>query len=72
MNSPVRVNEDLFDFDDDVRLYEGKPFTGIAFGEYPNSKLKRELPYKDGFPEGLCREWHSNGQLEREWCAVRG
>jgi len=72
MNSTVRVNEDLFDFDDDLRLYEGKPFTGIAFGEYPNSRLKRELPHRDGFPEGLCREWHPNGQLECEWFAVRG
>jgi antitoxin component YwqK of YwqJK toxin-antitoxin module len=72
MNSPVRVNEDLFDFDNDVRIYEGKPFTGIGFGDYFDSRLKRELPYRDGFPEGLCNEWHPNGQLQREWFAVRG
>jgi len=68
----IRVNEDLFDFKGDQRLYNGRPFTGIAFYEYPNQVLKRELYYKDGLEEGVCREWHPNGQLKREWFAVRG
>jgi antitoxin component YwqK of YwqJK toxin-antitoxin module len=72
MNSAVRVNEDLFEFNGDIRSYGGKPFTGIGFGEHPNGRLKRELPYNNGFPEGLCKEWHPNGQIEREWFAAHG
>tara|TARA_Y100000739_G_scaffold52607_1_gene42017 strand:+ start:482 stop:1387 length:906 start_codon:yes stop_codon:yes gene_type:complete len=38
-------------------------FTGIAFDVFNNGQLKRENSYKDGKPNGLCREWNEDGQL---------
>jgi antitoxin component YwqK of YwqJK toxin-antitoxin module len=72
MALPLRVNEDEFELDDDQVLYNGQPFTGTGFSYYPNSRLKREAPYKDGFEEGVCRVWYAGGQLKREWFAVHG
>ena len=73
MPSPYRLNEDdEFEFDEDQIVYNGVPFTGILYAEYPNAQLKRESPFRDGFAEGRCREWFPNGQLKQEWFAVHG
>jgi antitoxin component YwqK of YwqJK toxin-antitoxin module len=72
MALPIRIDENDLEYDDDQAISNGVPFTGIAFSDYPNSRLKREAPYKDGFEEGLCREWFLNGQLKCEWFAVHG
>jgi antitoxin component YwqK of YwqJK toxin-antitoxin module len=72
MDSIGRVKEEHLHWDDDVTVFNGLPFTGVAFLEYPNAVLKREAYYKDGFEEGLVREWHANGKLKREWLAVHG
>jgi antitoxin component YwqK of YwqJK toxin-antitoxin module len=66
------IDEAELDLDEDIRLYEGKPFTGIARAYHPDKSIRKELPFLNGFREGLCKEWHSNGCLHREWVAVRG
>lgn len=68
----LRIDDNELDFDGDQRTYNGAPFNGIGFLVYPNSQLKREAVYRDGFEEGLVREWHPNGQLKKEWFAVHG
>jgi antitoxin component YwqK of YwqJK toxin-antitoxin module len=64
--------EDELEFDGDILLYRGTPFTGTAQTTYPDGTLRSQRPYVEGFAEGVCREWHSNGQLSRDWLAVRG
>jgi antitoxin component YwqK of YwqJK toxin-antitoxin module len=77
MASEKRLNsEEVFDqemeFDDDMLLHLGNPFTGIIYSLYPNSSLRHEHSYKDGFHDGLCRDWYSNGQLKKERVFRRG
>ena len=44
------------------------PYTGIAYEEYENGKLKSKREYKDGKLDGWSAEYHINGQLEvSEW-----
>jgi|SRR5689334_8904002 MORN repeat protein len=72
MATDVRVNEDDLEWDEDMRLLAGTPFSGVGFALYDDGSLRSESPYRDGFEEGTCREWHPNGRLRREWNAVRG
>ena len=72
MQIDERVNEEDLDWDDDVRVLGGTPYSGIAFLLYPDGSRKREVTYQNGFAEGNCREWHLNGNLKREWFAERG
>ncbi len=68
----MTIDENDLDLDEDVRLYQGQPFTGIAQSFHPNGVLKNESIFVDSFKQGLCREWHSNGRLKLEWYAKRG
>ena len=68
----MTIDEDALEFDEDVRLFEGQPFTGVARSVYPNGKVRNEMTFCHGFEDGVCRSWHSNGQLSREWHATRG
>lgn len=69
-SSDIRVNENALSYDnEDALLYEGKLFTGIGYAEYPDGTLRREVKYVRGFPQGVCHEWHKNGQLRKEWYA---
>ena len=72
MNELQRVNEEELDWDDDVSVLNGTPFSGIAYMLYPDGALEWEVTYHDGFKEGLVQEFHSNGKLKREWLADRG
>ncbi len=67
-----RINEDELDWDDDLSVLDGVPYSGTGFLVYPDGTLKREVFYRDGFEEGVCIEWHPNGKLKREWFAERG
>lgn len=71
MGLPRVLDEDL-GYDGDVRLLNGKPFSGIGYHEYDNGQLEQENTYLEGLPDGLQREWHPNGQLKKESHAVRG
>jgi antitoxin component YwqK of YwqJK toxin-antitoxin module len=67
-----RVNEEELEYDDDQRIHRGQPFNGIGFLIYPNGQLRSEALYRDGFKEGIVRDWHANGQLMEEWIAKHG
>lgn len=68
---PRVLDEDL-EYEDDLRLLNGKPFTGIGYQKYPNGQLELEVNYREGLPDGLQREWFANGQLKRKSHAIRG
>jgi antitoxin component YwqK of YwqJK toxin-antitoxin module len=52
-----RVHEDELDWDERLRTHQGVPFTGVGFRLYSNSLLMFEIPYINGRPEGLMKEW---------------
>jgi antitoxin component YwqK of YwqJK toxin-antitoxin module len=70
--SSLRVSEEELNYDDDVSMHAGAPFTGIGYSTYPDGKLWRETTYEAGLPSGLCREWFPDGKLKREHHANRG
>ncbi|WP_271814563.1 toxin-antitoxin system YwqK family antitoxin [Clostridium beijerinckii] len=48
-----------------VGLYNGIPFTGFTFSMHPTTgQLKLLISFKDGFEDGIYREWYENGQLK--------
>jgi antitoxin component YwqK of YwqJK toxin-antitoxin module len=48
-----------------VGLHKGIPFEGFTFSMYPiNGELKLLVPFKEGFEDGIYREWYENGQLK--------
>ena len=49
-----------------LRYFEGKPFTGVAVGKYPNGQKKTEATFKDGKRHGLWTEWFEDGQKKWE------
>lgn len=61
-----RVNVELIDFDDYVYYYENKPYTGVAIELYPDDKLRSELSFYCGLPDGVWRDWYESGQLSGE------
>ncbi len=44
----------------------GKPVNGTVVAKDANQRMTSETTYKDGFPNGLMREWYPNGQLKFE------
>ncbi|WP_052947761.1 toxin-antitoxin system YwqK family antitoxin [Aneurinibacillus tyrosinisolvens] len=68
----VRVDEELLEFDDDLRCYNDSPFSGIGYENYPNGNLKTETLYKDGFQHGLSREWYPTGEIKSEFFWKKG
>ncbi|QDU23955.1 toxin-antitoxin system YwqK family antitoxin [Urbifossiella limnaea] len=72
MADDVRVNENDLELDEDMLLLAGVPFSGVGFDLYEDGSLRSESPFRDGFRDGLCREWHPNGRLRCEWIAAQG
>ena len=68
----ARVNYDDLEFDDQLALLNGVPFTGIVFSLYTDGKLESESRYAAGLPDGLQEEWYADGKLARRNIAVRG
>ncbi len=68
----VRVHEDDLNYEDDALVLDEEPFTGIGYAEFPSGKLRREVTYVKGFPDGFCCEWYENGKISKEWFAERG
>lgn len=67
-----RVLYDDVNFDDQLALIDGKPFTGRIIARYESGELEEERNYIDGLPSGLQRRWHANGQLSDKSIAIRG
>lgn len=53
-------------------LYQGKPFTGIRFGLYPDGNVKCEEEFRHGLQWGLSRDWYRSGTLRREVTLFQG
>jgi antitoxin component YwqK of YwqJK toxin-antitoxin module len=62
----MRINFDELDFTDELHTWKGHPFTGIACEYNDQGKLISEVPFVEGFKEGVEREWYPSGQLRRE------
>lgn len=62
-----RVDEDLLDADDEVTLYNGKPFSGVGFYAFADRQgIEYETEYVNGLIHGVDRKWHKNGKLAYE------
>ncbi|PTL76556.1 toxin-antitoxin system YwqK family antitoxin [Vitiosangium sp. GDMCC 1.1324] len=67
MTETLRVLHDELDIgDEQLMVWEGKPFTGIAVEFFPDGKLQSEVPHLDGVEHGLKRAWYPSGQLGKE------
>ncbi|UOD29384.1 hypothetical protein INH39_28925 [Massilia violaceinigra] len=62
-----RIDEDLLDCEDEVVLYNGKPFSGVGFDPFSDgSGVEYETEYVDGLTHGMNRKWYKNGKLAYE------
>jgi antitoxin component YwqK of YwqJK toxin-antitoxin module len=61
----LRVADDELELSDDylVMLYKGKPFSGVAYENYPDGSLRSEVEFKDGQASGITREFSPSGVL---------
>lgn len=66
MGNDNRVNEDSLEYDDDMRMYNGTPFTGVGYETYENGNLKSETTYLNGFQNGISKEFYPDGNLKSE------
>jgi antitoxin component YwqK of YwqJK toxin-antitoxin module len=48
--------------EDYVYLYQGQPFTGLAYETYQGRRLS-ETHYEQGFKQGLARRWYPGTEL---------
>jgi antitoxin component YwqK of YwqJK toxin-antitoxin module len=60
------VSEELLEGDDDLVLYQGHPFTGVAYDLFASGDLYHETNYQDGLPHGYWRDWYPTGQMKFE------
>lgn len=67
-----RILFDRLEYDDELALLNGEPFSGIVYSEYDNGMLELEFNYVEGLPSGLQKQWFRNGQIERVSMARRG
>lgn len=65
MDETLRVPlRELETSDEDIyrdAVYQGRPFTGVAWGE--DGRETCELSYEEGVAHGRCRWWYQNGKL---------
>jgi hypothetical protein len=63
-----RISADQIDSREGLVYEQGQPtpFTGIAYWQWPNGKVKTEREYLAGRPTGLIRTYSANGKLEKE------
>ena len=70
----MRVNFDALEQAEstDQLLFDGLPFTGVAFELSPTGQLLFEGEFKDGIENGRVRCWDVNGQLLKDFTARGG
>ena len=63
-----RISADQIDAREGLVYEAGQPtpFTGIAYWQWPDGKVKTEREYREGRPTGLIRTYSANGKLEKE------
>jgi antitoxin component YwqK of YwqJK toxin-antitoxin module len=64
--STKRIDIEDIDFDDYIYYYEGKPYTGHAFELDDDGKLRSELTFFCGLPDGRWCDYYQNGNLSGE------
>ncbi len=73
MTDMPRVNFEELDLgDDQLIVWKGQPFTGVAVEFFPDGKLCSEVPHLNGVRHGLLRAWHPSGQLREETSLWQG
>lgn len=68
----MRVALEQLEFEEGVCTFEGIPFSGTLYDNYPDGPLERELSFEAGKKKGPCKLFFPNGQLCRQWNAKRG
>jgi hypothetical protein len=67
MTDLPRVDFDELDIgEDQLMVWRGQPFTGIAVEFFPDGKPCSEVPHVNGLMHGTLRAWHPSGQLREE------
>jgi antitoxin component YwqK of YwqJK toxin-antitoxin module len=61
-----RIDIDDIDFDDYIYYYEGIPYTGVAYELDDNGRLRSELTFFCGLPDGRWCDYYENGNLSGE------
>jgi antitoxin component YwqK of YwqJK toxin-antitoxin module len=64
--STKRIDIEDIDFDDYIYYYEGKPYTGVAYELDGDGKLRSELTFFCGLPDGRWCDYYENGKLSGE------
>lgn len=73
MTDLPRVDFEELDLgDEQLIVWKGQPFTGIAIEFFPNGRLQSEVPHLNGVRHGLVRAWHPSGQLREETMLWQG
>jgi hypothetical protein len=73
MTDTLRVpHEELDVGEDQLMVWKGKPFTGVAFELFPDGLLRSEVSFLDGVEHGLVREWFPSGRLKEEMTLWQG
>ncbi|MCL9783928.1 hypothetical protein M9194_21135 [Vibrio sp. S4M6] len=74
MTKKLRVDENLFDYDDDLVVFDGEWFTGVGYllFENGNGQVEYETLYKNGLPHGYEKHWYPNGKLSYDQSVKNG
>jgi hypothetical protein len=67
MTDMPRVDfEELDVGEEQLMVWKGQPFTGVAVEFFPDGRPCSEVPHLEGVRHGLQRAWYPSGQLREE------
>jgi len=60
----LRLNYDELDNEEwgEYYLWQGQPFTGIAYELHPNGQVWSEVEMMEGMENGIVRQWYASGK----------
>lgn len=58
--------DDLLYDDSGSYLFEGRPFSGVAYDCFPDGAVRSEAQFVNGRQLGRAREWHENGNVKSD------
>lgn len=64
--------DDLVVDENQLHLYNDKPFSGVAIEKFANGSLSCEQEFCEGIESGKRREWFPSGSLKTEAYITRG
>jgi antitoxin component YwqK of YwqJK toxin-antitoxin module len=68
----MEINYDNLEYDDNLFLLDGKPFTGLAVQHDEQGRKMCEIPLVEGVYHGTARSWYADGALKGEEHNERG